>query len=207
MIYVNIPQIEQKESLYDFFKRCFSINGDGKFCETYNDPEFTSEECHEARRSFKALLEIAQTYYPETTELELAHLLVTAGKDQSFRMSTLYCPDIKKWVFYRYPSFSTYEIILRSTGEPLSLQVAPIYRLQCDSTSTVSKPLDYLGTDGYSLQQILNFAKQYEEQIHMGHRNPETAILGDVLQQDNKPMGKVRDIEVPERFVPINQVL
>jgi hypothetical protein len=205
MIYTRIKNTEG-ETLYEFFKRCFDIH-DGKFCETFHDPELTQEECHKARRSFKALVEIAQTYYPNTSEKEVAALLVKAGKDQSFRMSTLYCPDIKKWVFNIYPNFETYEHILRSTQEPLSLHVAPLYRLQYDSTSSVSKRFEYQGTDGYSLQQIMDLAKEYEAEIHMGHRDAETAVLGDVLQQDNKSMGEVRDVEVPERFVSISQIL
>mgnify|MGYP006274754327 CR=1 FL=1 len=205
MIYAEIKALDL-DTLYTFFRRCFDT-AEGKFCKTFHDEELTQEECHVARRSFKALVEIAQTYFPNTTEKEVAAFLVKAGKDQDFRMSTLYCPDIKKWVFCRYPSFVTYEHMLRTTQEPLSLHVAARYRLEYDNTSSVSKRFEYQGTDGYSLQQIMDLAKEYEAEIHMGHRDAETAILGDVLQQDNKSMGKVRDIEIPERFVPISQVL
>lgn len=76
----------------DLFKKGFA---EGYFHKTYTDPECTSEQCHFARRSFKDLVEIAQTYFPETTEEQVANALVDKYK-------CFFCGGIKKWVFFNH---------------------------------------------------------------------------------------------------------
>lgn len=62
--------------------------------KTYSDKELTILQCKEARRSFYDLLEIVQTYFPQTTKEELAYrLLHMTG------WSCFYCDNIKKLVF------------------------------------------------------------------------------------------------------------
>lgn len=69
------------EDLHDLLKTGFShqpnqlSNNFGKFPETFHNKECTYFQCHAARRSFEDLFDISQTYFPETTEEELAKLL------------------------------------------------------------------------------------------------------------------------------------
>lgn len=68
------------------------------FSETYSDDEFTVLECKKAFRSFNALLEICQTYFPNTTAKELAKLLFDT-KDLAFAM---FCSTIHEVVFTKF---------------------------------------------------------------------------------------------------------
>lgn len=74
---------------------------DGKFVRTYYDKEYKLKQCHEARRSFKDLLNICKTYIPNATEKELATYLL--------KTRCIYCPDIKRWVF-RYTRISSHDV-------------------------------------------------------------------------------------------------
>lgn len=65
------------------------------FKRTFSNAELTTEQCHIARRSFGDLLLIARTYFPETSEGELAYLLLYKVN----KMSCFICPNIDKIVF------------------------------------------------------------------------------------------------------------
>jgi hypothetical protein len=66
----------------------------GMFVATYKDPQLTQYQCgSNRRRSFTELLEIAQTYLPNTTKEQLAYEL-TIG-----RYTCAGCCDIHKLVF------------------------------------------------------------------------------------------------------------
>ena len=69
------------------------------FKKTYTDIECTKEECHPARRSFGDLLLICRTYFPNTTEQQLAKTLRELSKEIGIRVS--YCSTIDKIVFYK----------------------------------------------------------------------------------------------------------
>lgn len=62
------------------------------FQATYKDPEYRILQCKVARRSFPDLLEICRTYFPKTTESDLARLL-------SIDYNSFYCKDIGRLVF------------------------------------------------------------------------------------------------------------
>ena len=136
MIYVKPENV--KETLEEFLKHNFSINNPnsfdrGKFSITYKDAECTIRECHSARRSFEDLLEISQTYFPETPEAELAKILLVL-KTSDFNMRCLYCINIHKWVF-----------VCDSKGEK---HISQLY----------NQPLDDKDEGKYSIQDIYNLA-------------------------------------------------
>lgn len=135
MIYVKPENV--RENLEEFLKHNFSTNTEyfdkGKFSMTYKDSECTIRECHSARRSFEDLLEISQTYFPETTEAELAKILLNL-KSSDFNMRCLYCINIHKWVF-----------VCDSEGEK---HISQLY----------GKPLDDKDQGKYSIQDIYNLA-------------------------------------------------
>jgi hypothetical protein len=71
-----------------------------QFEQTYFDSEYKELECKAARRSFTALVEICQTYFPETTEEDVAKVLVKliSGKEDSY-LACGFCSTINKVVF------------------------------------------------------------------------------------------------------------
>lgn len=96
-IYFNITdeELEKIKNIKDlFFSQKSTQYPFVLFKETYFDKECTKRQCHCARRSFYDLLDICKTYFPKTTEEELAHLLVNEENLCSF-----YCSDIQKVVF------------------------------------------------------------------------------------------------------------
>lgn len=77
-----------------------------RFVETYADIECKQRECHSARRSFEDLLEICQTYFPETTERDLAKSLYKLSHTENAlslkpgcHIRIMYCSTIEKMVF------------------------------------------------------------------------------------------------------------
>lgn len=92
-------------NLKDLLKRGFSCRrGEGEwysFVKTYSNPQLTREECHEARRSFDDLLEISRTYFPDTTEEELAKTLYELHGE--INLYFFFCSDIHKQVFCTCP--------------------------------------------------------------------------------------------------------
>ena len=84
------------QNLENLILQGFSGHYAGYFQFTYLDHECTKEEDRQRRRSFDDLLVIARTYFPETTEEELAQVLTKTP-----RMRALFCRDIQKVVFVR----------------------------------------------------------------------------------------------------------
>lgn len=73
------------------------IGSERKFVTTFKDEACKDEDCYPARRSFNDLLWICRTYFPETTEEQLAKVLKELYEERSVR--GLYCPNIHKIVF------------------------------------------------------------------------------------------------------------
>lgn len=66
----------------------------GMFQPTYEDKEFTKTQCKSARRSFNDLLRIAKTYFPKTTQKELATILVN-------KYASFYCAGMQLVIFLK----------------------------------------------------------------------------------------------------------
>lgn len=96
-IYFKITneELEKIKDIKDLILYHKSLSPIGYFNTTYFDKECTKQQCHSARRSFYDLLDICKTYFPKTTEEELAHFLVNEQN-----ISCFYCRDIQKVVFY-----------------------------------------------------------------------------------------------------------
>ncbi|MFA9239461.1 MAG: hypothetical protein ACEQSQ_06170 [Candidatus Paceibacteria bacterium] len=77
----------------------YSSRSGVEFKKTYRDPECTILECHSARRSFGDLVLICKTYFPETTEKEVAKTLFELNNEIGVRAS--YCHTINKLVFLK----------------------------------------------------------------------------------------------------------
>lgn len=106
-IYLKISKDAAINNIYDLILYgYYGNNGESiysyKFHRTYKDKECTIEECHPARRSFEDLLKICKTYFPNTTEVELALTLEKLRIDK--KISCLYCNTINKLVFISHKS-------------------------------------------------------------------------------------------------------
>lgn len=90
MIFLNTTiQFQNVKELLDF-----GFGSSDRFCKTYYDRKCQEEQCDSARRSFGDLLEICQTYFPETTKEEVAFALLSVNEITSF-----HCTTIGKLVF------------------------------------------------------------------------------------------------------------
>lgn len=103
------------------------------FKPTYSDPECTKLQCHQARRSFSDLLELCQTYFPETTKEQLAYVLLNKVEN----LNVFFCNDIRKFVFESY-----------------------LHTGICRKSHYHEK--GKIGLDNYSLEQIEKLAQDYE---------------------------------------------
>lgn len=119
-------------NIYDLLVDGFSTM-DGKFKITYYDLELTSQECHSARRSFEDLLSICQTYFPETSEKELAKTLLEINNN--IGLYSIYCSDIEKAVFRRNSGAKGKDYFI---------------------TNFLTKERDEKGRGEYSINEILN---------------------------------------------------
>lgn len=72
----------------------------GKFALTYSDKECKTLQCKKANRSFSDLLDIAQTYFPGTTEKELWETMKSLNNDEDL-LDCVFCYDVWKIVFYK----------------------------------------------------------------------------------------------------------
>lgn len=108
--------------------------GSNRFKETFFDKKLTKEECHEARRSFTALLEICQTYFPNTTAGELANELI---KNKGSNLRAFVCPGIDKLVF----------VCDNDNG--------------CTRFDKIEKNSDYKGLDGISYDDVLALKEEF----------------------------------------------
>lgn len=103
MIYIKNPITTSLEDLL-----CGGWPGHNQnFVETYKDEECTDTQCGRARRSFEDLLEISRTYFPETTEIELAKTLQELGN--KYNLIATFCGDINKIVFWRWDTVKSYK--------------------------------------------------------------------------------------------------
>ena len=140
MIYFNV-KLEETDTIYELLKKGFESNY-GMFLTTYtekpqevphdeiNRDEFEDDDCYydkivqcrPANRSFLDLVEICQTYFPETTENEVKKALIRACEDENFKLYTIFCDDIEEWVFFKatspYDNTSRY---IKSVLEPKGL--------------------------------------------------------------------------------------
>jgi hypothetical protein len=101
MIYLNLP--EEPASFMDVLNVLYDkTKGDYSLVPTYYDKECTQEECEEGkRRSFQALFEIAQTYFPSITMDEFERCL------HEKKLNFYLCSDIGKLVFH-YVTYTPY---------------------------------------------------------------------------------------------------
>lgn len=97
MIYLKEPNTN---SLKDLISKGFCKIG-GRFVETYHDEDCNIRQCREANRSFEDLLEISQTYFPETTPKILIDTLQEIHNTEG-GLVCMFCSDIDKPVFYKY---------------------------------------------------------------------------------------------------------
>ena len=84
---------------------------------TYSDPECTVQQCYSfRRRSFEALLELARTYFPETTDEELIKTISRVSdffiKKGKKRVWIHYCQTVGAVVVWRgYHDYNHYPLI------------------------------------------------------------------------------------------------
>lgn len=87
---------EKATTLLELLKLGFSAEGGDFFVETYTDNKYENWQAKEgARRSFSDLLEIARTYFPDTTEKQLMMAMKEMG------CYAMFCSDINKISFRR----------------------------------------------------------------------------------------------------------
>jgi hypothetical protein len=92
MLYIKNFTGTSFENLLD---SCFNSKMD--FPQTFFDKDCTNLQCFEkAHRSFSDILILCQTYFPETTEKNLANYLINK------KIDNLFCFDINKLVFFKF---------------------------------------------------------------------------------------------------------
>lgn len=106
-------------TLAHLMSRGFSQSSWGYFATTFLNANCTEQEDKQRRRSFDDLLVIARTYFPETTEEELAKVLTTTKG-----LRALFCNDIKKIVFVKDYGNSSFTI---NSGYGLEIKGASNY--------------------------------------------------------------------------------
>lgn len=102
------------KNLEELIKNGYTNYSKKTFRTTYKNSKLTTQECHSARRSFEDLLKISRTYFPETTEKELAKLLFKLNEDINLTCS--YCNTINKLVFYKSYHYAWQNINIHTTG-------------------------------------------------------------------------------------------
>ena len=94
----------------------------GQWIETYSDKECNYEQCHtEANRSFRDLLALVNTYYPNTSVEELFKILLSINikmviKDvkYDFKFNAFFCDDVNLFICYYYQGTITFSSIKTS---------------------------------------------------------------------------------------------
>lgn len=142
-----IRNSEQAETLEKLMLIGFAGHYMGFFQNTFLDIECNKLEDKQRRRSFDDLLVVARTYFPETTEEELAQVLTKIPK-----MRALFCRDIEKVVFVR-DTDSKFKIDLNSANS---------------YTKGQSK---YCANDIYKLAGIEEKTIEHDKQLHMVQRS------------------------------------
>lgn len=96
---IYVRDVEGATTLYNFINECYPSF---RFVETYCDEACTELQCREAYRSFEDLLEISRTYFPGTTEEQLAKVLFELNL---VGLEASYCHEIQKVVFSMFRDF------------------------------------------------------------------------------------------------------
>lgn len=107
MIYLKTKK--KFKDIEDLVEYGYKIPNAYGFKPTFKNKECSIFECHQnAYRSFDGLLEICQTYFPETTDKDLAKLIFKLHKKIGLIPS--YCGTIKKIVFEKHIPSKTIDI-------------------------------------------------------------------------------------------------
>lgn len=94
-IYFNVTKkVKNVQELIDNLYRTNNNRSNNFAKKTYNEPELITEQCHSARRSFEDLFNIAKTYFPESTKVDVMNALLNIKNITFFR-----CYTINKIVF------------------------------------------------------------------------------------------------------------
>jgi len=94
---IYIKGLESEKTLKDLMKKLYQKD---YFPKTYSNKALTTQQCREgAARSFGDLRKIALTYFPESTEQELAKIIYELNKDLGIYPT--FCPTVRKIVFNR----------------------------------------------------------------------------------------------------------
>lgn len=166
MMYFSVV-LEQNDTILELLTKGFSVFG-GRFKSTYRDKELTILECNIANRSFLALLEICQTYFPATTENDLKIALnILCTKNDLY---TLFCTDINEWVFFKAvcdldrckERLKQNNIEYRNDLEAIGL-----YRRLNDPMSSYSNPIDYCGQSGISLEYVCTVNEELQLKLNL----------------------------------------
>lgn len=99
---------ENIKDIKELLKSGYTKTQYGGFKKTFKNPELTIPECHSARRSFGDLLYICRTYFPKTTEKELAKTIFELN--QEIGLGASICGTIQKTVFVRRAASSPIDI-------------------------------------------------------------------------------------------------
>lgn len=111
MIYIDVEFDPETETLESFIPKCLSSEEGWRFKPTFKDPELIVKQYRAANRSFAAILELCQTYFPGCTEREVAvalnnlcdKLRISDDHLMSTMLICLRCTDVNKIVFLGYP--------------------------------------------------------------------------------------------------------
>ena len=130
MIYFK--NADKAKDLEELLKLGFDQNS--FFSRTYLDKEFTELQCKPARRGFSDLLQISQTYFPETIENDLAKILVE-------KYNSFICQNHNLLVFLHEYHLN------HPCSKPFDTRMAKKF------------DQDYEDCDGYSYNKILKLVK------------------------------------------------
>jgi hypothetical protein len=123
-IYLKVPKNTVFEDIKALIIFGYTYNGT-HFVATYKESECITLECKPANRSFEDLLEICQTYFPNSTDVDLANTLYELNQTP-LNLTYVYCADIHKSVYYLESSpfpFSDETFLTELRGNsPYSLQ-------------------------------------------------------------------------------------
>lgn len=112
-IYLKLPKNKKFANItallkYGYKGELFIRKG---FAATYSDKACKKQQCHnDANRSFEDLLIICKTYFPKTTEEQLAKSLY--GLFKYNKLIVIFCDNINKLVFYRRRHALNFEYLI-----------------------------------------------------------------------------------------------
>lgn len=140
MLYFNLDR--PKKDLTELLCYGFSNTIYGFFMPTFKDVDLTILDYKSGRRSFYDLYEIATTYFPLTTEAELAYILIN-----KLYLRAFICPNINKIVFVQDSSKKTCEWTPMDNKDPddkdgTNLSFSDILQLAKEYVHMVPIPVD-----------------------------------------------------------------